>query len=205
MTVENSLAALSTVDVCQRCRDETANYRRREAHDDRYCFEMIRRAVAERDEHCWQELYAIYHDQVLSWCRRRQREHGRSRRDGRTGVGEVLAQLHPRKACDVLRHCRCLKVPAALRLQRRDRRQPRSCSCIFARSVPDRGRPAPAQRLRKRRLRRHRTPRCGRRSGGISGTSGNGIDVPDVPDRSEVRRGALGEADLFPRLVMCTA
>src|SRR5438045_3365874 len=70
MTVENPLAALSTVDVCRRCRDETANYRRREAHDDRYCFEMIRRAVAERDDHCWQELYAIYHDQVLSWCRR---------------------------------------------------------------------------------------------------------------------------------------
>ena len=70
MTVGDSLADLSPAEVCARCRDETARYRRRETHDDRYCFEMIRRAVAARDDRCWEALYTIYHDQVLSWCRR---------------------------------------------------------------------------------------------------------------------------------------
>lgn len=70
MTIEESLAALPVAEVCRRCQDETARYRRREAHDDRFCFEVIRRAVVVRDERCWEELYAIYHDQVLAWCRR---------------------------------------------------------------------------------------------------------------------------------------
>jgi hypothetical protein len=60
---------LSVAELCRRCRQETVRYRGGEPHDDRYSFEVFRRAVVERDERCWQELYDLYHDQVLTWCR----------------------------------------------------------------------------------------------------------------------------------------
>jgi RNA polymerase sigma factor (sigma-70 family) len=61
---------LGIAPLCDRCRAETERYRRGEAHDDRYCYELIRRAIELRDDHCWRELIAIYRDLVLSWCRR---------------------------------------------------------------------------------------------------------------------------------------
>jgi len=70
MSTAESPESLPTAAVCERCRAETGRYRRGEPHDDRYCFEMIRRAVVRRDEHCWEELTAIYRDHVLAWCRR---------------------------------------------------------------------------------------------------------------------------------------
>jgi DNA-directed RNA polymerase specialized sigma24 family protein len=62
--------ALPADDLCRRCREETARYRRGDAHDDRYCFEMIARAIRDRDERCWTEVYALFSEQVLAWCRR---------------------------------------------------------------------------------------------------------------------------------------
>src|SRR5262249_15063291 len=61
---------LSVEVLCRRCREQTARYRRGESYDDRFCFDLFRRAVAGRDDRCWPELQSIYHDQVLAWCRR---------------------------------------------------------------------------------------------------------------------------------------
>lgn len=61
---------LSAAAICDRCREQTARYRRHEPHDDRYCFDMIRRAIVERDQHCWSAMTEIYRDHVLGWCRR---------------------------------------------------------------------------------------------------------------------------------------
>jgi RNA polymerase sigma factor (sigma-70 family) len=61
---------LSIMEVCRRCREETERYRRHEPHDDRYCWEMFRRAVRDRDDACWQAMTEIYHSTVTSWCRR---------------------------------------------------------------------------------------------------------------------------------------
>jgi hypothetical protein len=60
---------LSVAEVCRRCHEETARYRRGEPHDDAFCFEVFRRAVVERNEACWRELNDVYHDLVLGWCR----------------------------------------------------------------------------------------------------------------------------------------
>ena len=63
-------ASLPTAELCRRCREETGRYRRHEPSDDHFCFELIRRAVVLRDEQCWEELYAVYRDYVVSWCRK---------------------------------------------------------------------------------------------------------------------------------------
>jgi DNA-directed RNA polymerase specialized sigma24 family protein len=61
---------LSITAICHRCREQTARFRRREPHDDRYCFDMIRRAIVDRDQRCWDAMTEIYHDLVIGWCRR---------------------------------------------------------------------------------------------------------------------------------------
>ena len=61
---------LSAVEVCRRCREETARFQRREPHDDSFCWEMMRRAVGDRDADCWQAMTEIYHASVATWCRR---------------------------------------------------------------------------------------------------------------------------------------
>lgn len=61
---------MPAADLCRRCREETERYRRRESHDDRHCFELMRRAIVDRDERCWETLLAVYGEQVLAWCRK---------------------------------------------------------------------------------------------------------------------------------------
>ncbi len=61
---------MPVAEICRRCREETERYRRREGHDDRFCLEVIRRAVVERDDRCWETLHAVYAEQVLTWCRK---------------------------------------------------------------------------------------------------------------------------------------
>ncbi|HZQ36173.1 MAG TPA: hypothetical protein VFD32_09590 [Dehalococcoidia bacterium] len=61
---------MPVADICRRCREETERYRRRESHDDRYCLAVMRRAVVDRDDRCWETVHAIYGEQVLAWCRK---------------------------------------------------------------------------------------------------------------------------------------
>jgi hypothetical protein len=61
---------LETLVLCRRCREEYARERAHQPRDDRYSFEVFRRAVVERDEHCRHELVAIFDGEVRSWCRR---------------------------------------------------------------------------------------------------------------------------------------
>jgi DNA-directed RNA polymerase specialized sigma24 family protein len=70
MSHVEELERLSDAAICSRCREETARFRRHEPHDDRFCFDMIRRAIVERDQHCWDAMTEIYRDLVIGWCRR---------------------------------------------------------------------------------------------------------------------------------------
>ena len=49
---------------------ETAHYYRNEPHDDRFSFELVRRAICAGDETAWTALVEIYGHQVVAWCRR---------------------------------------------------------------------------------------------------------------------------------------
>src|ERR1700731_1566254 len=70
MQAERALSSLSYGEIVERCREETARFRRGEPHEDGYCFEIFHRAVVDQTEVCWEGLQAIYRDQVLAWCRR---------------------------------------------------------------------------------------------------------------------------------------
>ncbi len=62
--------SMTAADLCRRCRAETERYRRREPHDDAFCFEAVRRAIVEQDQVCWRELVGTFQEQVLAWCRK---------------------------------------------------------------------------------------------------------------------------------------
>lgn len=70
MSNVEALERLSVAAVCDRCREETARFRRREPHDDRYCFDVVRRAIVEGEQRCWEAITEIYRDHVIGWCRR---------------------------------------------------------------------------------------------------------------------------------------
>jgi DNA-directed RNA polymerase specialized sigma24 family protein len=70
MLCEGNIAQLPVRDLCEGSRAEAARHARGEARDDRYSFELIRRAIAERDGESWQGLIELYQGLVLSWCLR---------------------------------------------------------------------------------------------------------------------------------------
>ncbi|MFN8559685.1 MAG: hypothetical protein U0531_20855 [Dehalococcoidia bacterium] len=84
MAADPQPGRMDLADLCRRCRDEIERYRAGNVHDDRYCFELLRRAIAERDEAAWREMHATYDPQVRAWCRRAAAE-------SRDDVDEVAA------------------------------------------------------------------------------------------------------------------
>ncbi len=63
----SSAAMLSLDDLAQRCVKETENFSRRQASDPQYCFEMLRRALANELSEAFTRVYQIYERQVLIW------------------------------------------------------------------------------------------------------------------------------------------
>ena len=46
--------------VAERCCEESVRFVQRLAHDPRFCFELFRRAIVERDQRAWEALYIQY-------------------------------------------------------------------------------------------------------------------------------------------------
>ncbi|MHB8573974.1 MAG: sigma-70 RNA polymerase sigma factor region 4 domain-containing protein [Dehalococcoidia bacterium] len=78
------MSSLPAQEVCRRCREETARYRRGEVHDDRYCFDTFRRAIVDRADICWEALLDIFAERVEAWCRI-------ARKDPHCDVEELVA------------------------------------------------------------------------------------------------------------------
>ena len=55
--------------IVGRCREESAKFQRQEAHDERFCRELLRRAVCDRDEAAWAAAFEQYRLLVLGWLR----------------------------------------------------------------------------------------------------------------------------------------
>lgn len=55
--------------LCRRAQEETNRYRTGITGDERFAMEVVRRAVVERDEVCWEALHAMYGPVVQAWCR----------------------------------------------------------------------------------------------------------------------------------------
>ena len=62
--------AMRLPDLARRCAEETERFYRRLENDPRYCFELFRRAIAERCERAWELLYEQYLPLVTGWVGR---------------------------------------------------------------------------------------------------------------------------------------
>jgi hypothetical protein len=62
-----TLASLTVDELAQRCAAETGKFARREAGDDRFCFELLRRALADGVSEAFTRAYQIYERRVLGW------------------------------------------------------------------------------------------------------------------------------------------
>jgi hypothetical protein len=59
--------SLSLDDLAQRCASETDKFNRHEIGDPQFCFELLRRALAEGLSEAFTRVYQIYERQVLAW------------------------------------------------------------------------------------------------------------------------------------------
>ncbi len=62
MTVQLDIAELA-----RRCGEETARYLRREAYSERFCLELFRRAVVDRDQAAWEAVHRHFSGAVRRW------------------------------------------------------------------------------------------------------------------------------------------
>ena len=62
-----TLAGMSVDDLARRCAEETDRYGRRETSDERFCFELLRRALADGVPDAFTRVYLIYERRVLGW------------------------------------------------------------------------------------------------------------------------------------------
>ncbi len=67
----SDIKQISLTGLIERCRHETEQYLRHEPYDPRYCFEIWRRAIVERDEVAWDTLVNQYHTFVRRWLTQR--------------------------------------------------------------------------------------------------------------------------------------
>ena len=61
------LASHSLADIARRCAEETEKYTRQLDNDPAFCFELLRRALAERIPEAFTHVYQTYERQVTSW------------------------------------------------------------------------------------------------------------------------------------------
>ncbi len=66
-TMEEQPRDMSLSDLAKRSRGEIAKHRRGEVSDDRYCLEILRRAMAQRDHFAWDVLQQIFSEIVMNW------------------------------------------------------------------------------------------------------------------------------------------
>jgi hypothetical protein len=65
--------SFSIPDLARCCAQETERYFRKQSHDSRYCFELFRRAVRDRDQFAWEMIYTQYNSLVAGWVIQNQR------------------------------------------------------------------------------------------------------------------------------------
>lgn len=56
-------------DLVDACQQESGKFFRDEPTDDRYCYELFRRALKDRNEYAWQALWETYRNLVMGWVR----------------------------------------------------------------------------------------------------------------------------------------
>jgi DNA-directed RNA polymerase specialized sigma24 family protein len=70
MSNEADLRLLTVAGIAHRCTQETELFFSRQSHDPRYCFELFRRAILDRNQRAWELVYAQYRPLVAGWVQR---------------------------------------------------------------------------------------------------------------------------------------
>ncbi|MBV8695854.1 MAG: hypothetical protein JO125_16920 [Chloroflexi bacterium] len=70
ISMENSPREMSLTSLAHRSFEEMSKYRRKEPSDDRYCLEIVRRAVLQGDDEAWTVLYRQFSENLRLWFRR---------------------------------------------------------------------------------------------------------------------------------------
>lgn len=65
----DQLSQVPIADLVTRCAEETERFFRRQDHDETPCFELMRRALVQRNEAAWTGIYEQYTPLVASWVR----------------------------------------------------------------------------------------------------------------------------------------
>lgn len=60
-------SALQLDELAQRCADETDRFARQKESDNQFCFELLRRALADGVQEAFAHVYRIYEGRVLGW------------------------------------------------------------------------------------------------------------------------------------------
>ena len=61
------LTNVSNDDLAQRCAEETEKFNSRQENNPEFCFELMRRALADQSDDAFTRIYQIYERQVLNW------------------------------------------------------------------------------------------------------------------------------------------
>lgn len=64
------LRLLPLAEIAGACREQTSRFLRGEESLDEFCWELIRRAIVDRDQAAWEAFFSQYRGIVLSWIRR---------------------------------------------------------------------------------------------------------------------------------------
>ena len=67
MPEEPDLNQLTIAGLAQHCAHETDLFFQRQSYDPRFCYELFRRAIADRNEQAWECIYIQYHALVTGW------------------------------------------------------------------------------------------------------------------------------------------
>lgn len=72
MVVQDMPLLLSLSDLARRCTEESDHFFARRQYDPSFCYELFRRALAERNETAWRLVFNQYRPLVASWVERQQ-------------------------------------------------------------------------------------------------------------------------------------
>lgn len=61
---------LPTPELIAQCAEQNLHYSKKETTDPRYCYELLRRGLAEGEKQAWEQAVVIWEPQIASWIRR---------------------------------------------------------------------------------------------------------------------------------------
>jgi hypothetical protein len=70
MSHQIDFRSLTLAGVAHRCTQETERFFHQHSYDPRYCFELFRRAILNREQRAWELVYAQYRPLVTGWVER---------------------------------------------------------------------------------------------------------------------------------------